>query len=129
MKIDVTFPGGLAIDAAVSGFTLHTDQPKSYGGGGTALSPFEIFLSSIATCSGYYALAFCRERDIPTEGMSLTANFERHPETKALSKVVIDLKLPDNFPEKYQKPIIRTIDQCSVKKSIMAQPSFEINVS
>lgn len=129
MKIDVTFPGGMAVNANISGFTVPTDQPKAYGGGGTAPSPFELFLSSIAACAGYFALAFCKERDIGTDGMSLTAGFERNPETKALSKVVIDLHLPENFPEKYQKAIVRTIDQCSVKKSILAQPAFEINIT
>ncbi len=129
MKIEVTFPGGLAVDATLGSYTVKTDQPAAYGGGGTAPSPFEYFISSVATCAGYFAVAFCRERGISTEGMKLTASFEKDPETKVLSRVAIDLKLPEDFPEKYHKAIIRTMDQCSVKKAILAQPSFEIGLS
>lgn len=125
--IEVDFPGGLAVDAKIGNFTIHTDQPVSYGGGGSAPSPFEVFLSSIAACAGYFAVAFCRERDISTEGMKLYTDIEKNPETKTLSKVTIRLVLPPGFPEKYKKAIIRTMDQCSVKRAIAAQPEFVVD--
>lgn len=127
--IEVNFPGGVAVSARSGSFTVNTDQPVAHGGGGSAPSPYEVFMMSIAACAGYFAVAFCRERDIPTEGMSLGTDFEKDPETKALSKVKIELRLPENFPEKYKKPIMRTMDQCSVKKAILAQPEFIITTT
>lgn len=129
MQIDVDFPGGLAVNASFGDFTVKTDQAKAVGGGGTAPSPFELFLSSIAACAGYYALAFCREREISTQGMKLSASFEKSPETKTLATADLTLTLPTGFPEKYVKPIIRTMEQCTVKRAIAAQPLFTINVS
>ena len=61
-EIKVTFPGGLRVDAEYKGFVVKTDQPVHQGGEGTASSPFDLFLISIATCAGFYAVAFCKER-------------------------------------------------------------------
>ena len=55
MHIDVTFPGGLAVDAHLLGFTVRTDQPVKHGGSGTQPAPFDLFLASIATCMGIAA--------------------------------------------------------------------------
>lgn len=128
-QVEVSFTGGVAVSAKIGGFTVVSDQPTSYGGGGTAPSPFELFMVSIANCAAYFAVVFCKERDISTEGMKLTADFDKDPETKTLSRVRIDLVLPDGFPEKYRKPILRTIEQCSVKRAIAAQPVFELSAS
>jgi uncharacterized OsmC-like protein len=126
MRVDVTFPKGVRVDAHVGGFTLTTDQPIESGGGDEGPSPYALFLSSIATCAGFFAVKFCRERDIDTDGMVLSALYDRDMETKTLKTVTIELKLPEGFPAKYQKAIIRTMDQCSVKKALMAPPEFVI---
>ncbi len=63
-EIRVTFPGGLRVDAEYKGRLIQTDQPVYQGGEGTAPAPFDLFLASIATCSGFYVLAFCQNRGI-----------------------------------------------------------------
>lgn len=128
MRVEVNFPGGVRADATINGRTVFTDQPEAAGGGGSAPSPYEVFLSSLAACAGYFAIAFCKERGINTEGMKLVADFEKNPETKVLAGGKLTLILPKDFPEKYRKPIIRTMDQCSVKKAIAANPQFEVEV-
>jgi len=128
MNIKTTFPGGLKVSASSGEFTISTDQPKNSGGDGSAPSPFILFLSSIATCAGYFALAFCKKRDISTEGMELNASFERNPESHKLEDAKLVLTLPKGFPEKYHKPILRAMDQCSVKKTVLDPPNFEITL-
>ena len=50
----------------------------------------------------------------------VTLDIKRDPETRALLKVMIDIHLPEGFPEKYQRAIIRATEQCSVKKALSA---------
>ena len=64
-RIEVGFPGGQRVDARVRGFTIATDQSPEHGGEGSAPQPYDLFLSSIATCAGIYALKFCQSRKIP----------------------------------------------------------------
>ena len=40
----------------------------------------------------------------------------------------IDLKVPEGFPPKYRKAIIKAMDQCVVKKHILEPPEFEMSV-
>jgi len=128
VEIDVSFPGNLAVDATTRGFVLSTDQPEKSGGDNSGPSPFELFTSSIATCAGYFALKFCRSRNIDTAGMSLKMTYEWDKELKRYPTMAIELSLPDEFPEKYKKAIIKAMDQCVVKKHILEPPEFEISV-
>ena len=125
MKIDVTFPGGLEIDAHVAGHTIHTDQRVKHGGGDTGPPPFDLFLASIATCMGLYALRFCQQREIDTAGLHLEMETFRNPDSPMINRIEVRLDLPAAFPEKYIRAIERSMDQCAVKKHMIDPPQFE----
>jgi len=132
MEIKITFPGGKKVNADVNGQVITTDQPVKYGGEGSAPSPFEHFLASIGTCAGIFVLSFCQERKIPTENISLVERLEygTNPEGKPfLDKIVIEIIVPPDFPEKYHNALIKVADQCAVKKAIMAPPRFEVKTA
>ncbi len=124
----VTFPDNLKVHAQVGGFTIETDQPEKSGGNNTAPSPFTLFAASIATCAGYFALKFCRTRNLATEGMALKLGYGWDKEQKKYPQMKVELTLPDGFPEKYREAIIRAMDQCVVKKHIIDPPDFSIEV-
>lgn len=126
MPMEVRFPGGVAVEAIHAGMTIRTDQPVAAGGAGSAPSPFDLFLVSLSTCAGFYALRFCQERGLPTEGLGVTMDWERSPETKLISRVRISVKLPEGFPEKYRAAILRATDQCAVKKHLVSPPEIEV---
>lgn len=128
MSMTVSFPGGVRVDAAWRGNVVPTDQPEPLGGN-TAMSPFDLFLASIATCMGFYALRFCQERALATEGLALTLNPVRDPATKRLTTIQIQMKAPTGFPEKYEKALHRAVDQCAVKKALSDPPEFDIEIA
>ncbi|MGW8312955.1 MAG: OsmC family protein [Desulfuromonadales bacterium] len=124
--MEITFPGGVQVNAQYKGFEVATDQPEKAGGQNSAPSPFDLFLFSLGTCAGFFALRFCQQRDLATEGLRLTQTIERNPDTKRLDRVAITLYLPDGFPEKYRSAIIRATDQCAVKKALLDPPEIEV---
>ncbi|HWC65816.1 MAG TPA: OsmC family protein [Thermoanaerobaculia bacterium] len=125
--IEVSYPGGLAVNAAVNGFTIRTDQPEAAGGGGTAPSPFDLFLVSIAACAGYYALRFCRERGLSTLGLRVSLGAERDDAHKKIARIRIAIDLPEGFPERYRAAMLRSVSQCSVKRHLEEPPAFEFS--
>lgn len=127
--LNVEFPGGLRVDARIRDQIIKTDQPVTAGGDGSAPSPFELFLGSIATCAGIYALGFCNSKGISTEGMSISMDLERNMTTGLIGKVNLDLKLPEGFPEKYKGAIVKSMDLCTVKKHLQTPPEFEITTT
>lgn len=125
MNISLSFPGGVAVDALLAGHIIHTDQPAPLGAG-TAVSPYDLFFVSIATCMGFYALRFCQERHIATEGLGLTLGTEKNETRKGVAKVTVALQLPKGFPDKYADAIRRAVDACAVKRQITEPPDFEL---
>jgi ribosomal protein S12 methylthiotransferase accessory factor len=128
VNIAVSFPGGVAVEASMKGHTVRTDQPAPYGAG-SAPAPFDVFLASIATCMGFYALRFCQERGIATEGLGMSLETVSDAEKKRLATIRVALTLPPGFPEKYVRAIERAVDQCAVKKHMIEPPAFELTVS
>jgi len=127
--LEVYFPGGKRIDAKIGDFIVHTDQSSENGGEETAPEPFQLFLASIATCAGIYALEFCQAREISSEGMALTMSCEWDEKQQGIKKMHIDLKVPPGFPDRYKKAVTRVMDLCSVKKHIIHPPEFVITAS
>jgi ribosomal protein S12 methylthiotransferase accessory factor len=124
--MDITFPGGVQVNARFKGFDVGTDQPAVNGGQNSAPSPLDLFLASLGTCAGFFALRFCQQRELPTAGMRLSLASARNPETKRLDRVEITLHLPEGFPEKYRSAIIRATDQCAVKKALLDPPDITV---
>lgn len=125
--MEVTFPGGVAVEATFRGHTVRTDQPAPKGAD-SAMSPFDLFFASLATCMGFYALRFCQEREISTDGLGVTLSTQRDEEKKRVAKVVVELRVPEGFPEKYRAAILRAVDLCTVKRHVLEPPEFEIAV-
>ena len=122
--MEIRFPGGMQVDALHEGFRIRTDQPVAQGGSGSAPSPFDLFLVSIGTCAGFYALRFCQERSLDVDGLALSVTPER--EGKRVACVRIAVRLPLSFPDKYREAILRAVDQCSVKRHLAEPPRIEV---
>ncbi len=126
MRMEVVFPGGAAVEARFKGHTVLTDQPPKGGGEDRGPAPFDLFLASVATCAGYYALRFCQSRELPTEGLGLTLEPLRDDSPGRVATIRMELRLPPGFPEKYRAAVIRAMDQCAVKRHVLEPPKFEI---
>ena len=129
MEMVIDFPGGARVDAHFGPYTVATDQPFQGGGQGSAPTPFAIFLASVGTCAGIYVSGFCRQRGIPTDGIRLVQRLEVNPLNGMVSKILLDIQLPSDFPEKYKTAVIRSADQCAVKKHFENPPQFEIKTT
>lgn len=127
MQLVVSFPGGKKVDVAFDGYTVPTDQPVSGGGEATAPAPYDLFLASIATCAGIYIVGFCQNRSLDPGLVKLTQRVRFDPETKLAAHIDLDLEIDATFPEKYVPALVKVVDQCKVKKSLAAPPSFSVN--
>lgn len=129
MSLKVHFPGNKKVYAESNGFIIETDQPKNGGGDGTAPAPFELFLASLATCAGIYIKYFCDARSLDTDGISIEQNVKWDSINNKIGTIIIDIKVPDDFPEKYYPALIRAADQCAVKKTMQDPPDFDVKVT
>jgi putative redox protein len=122
MEMIIDFPGGSRVDAHFGPFTVATDQPPV----ASAPSPFEVFLSSIGTCAGIYILGFCKQRNLPTEGIRIVERITHSRVNGMLENVGLEIQVPPDFPEKYRDSLIRSAELCAVKKTLENPPRFDI---
>lgn len=124
MEMIIEFPGGAKVDAAFGKFTVKTDQPVMGGGEDSAPSPFNVFLASIGTCAGIYVLGFCQQRGLPTQGIRIVEKVERNRMTGMVDEIALEIQVPADFPEKYHAALVRSAEQCAVKKHLENPPHF-----
>jgi putative redox protein len=126
MDMQIYFPGGKRVYADYGEFTIETDQPVRAGGDGSAPAPFDLFLASIGTCAGIYALGFMQQREIDPEGAKITMRMHRDPDAGLINQIDLELTLPAGFPDKYRDAIVKAMDLCTVKKHLHQPPAFAI---
>jgi putative redox protein len=129
MDMEVFFPGNKRVHARYKGFVIETDQPVQSGGDESAPAPFDLFMASIGTCAGIYVLSFLQQRGLSAEGAGIVLRQERDPDTKLVSKITLEIKLPADFPEKYRDAVIRAAEMCAVKRHLDSPPVFDTYVT
>jgi len=121
MDMIIDFPGGSRVDAHFRGHTIATDQPPV----DSAPMPFEVFLASIGTCAGIYVLGFCKQRNLPTEGIRIVQR--NHAASNGMvQKIDLEIQVPPAFPSQYYDALVRSAELCKVKKTLENPPSFEV---
>ncbi|MBE2252032.1 MAG: OsmC family protein [Myxococcus sp.] len=127
-ELVITLPGNRRVDAHFGHHVVRTDQPVDNGGDDTAPSPFQMFLASIGTCAGIFVQGFCAKRNLDFSRVRIVER-PTFDAQGALKDVALEVELPADFPEKYREPLLRVVEQCSVKKAIAAQPTFTVRTS
>jgi len=128
-EMEVVFPGGKRVDAIFNGKRIATDQELDQGGEGKEPTPYEFFLAALGTCAGIFVLKFCEARNIPTQGLKVIQRVDRDEKTKHLNLVETEVILPKDFPEKYEKAVLRAAELCAVKKAILEPPEFKLKAT
>lgn len=126
MEIHIDFDEGMKVNAHFKHFTVHTDQAKHVGGEETFPDPFSYFLSSLATCAGFFVLRFCQSRQIPTTGIQLHMQNDWNKTKGRVENIHLTIEIPATFPEKYAPALIRATHECSVKKALLNPPQIEV---
>jgi ribosomal protein S12 methylthiotransferase accessory factor len=86
-----------------------------------------VFLASIGTCAGIYALGFCRQRGLSTEGLRIRQHMRTDPQTGMIAGIRLEIDLPGGFPQKYKAALVHAVELCKVKKHLQHPPEFEIS--
>lgn len=126
--IRITYPEGRRVRAEFRDRAVETGLPDSPDAAGATPSPYPLFLAALGMCSATAVFGFCRRKNLPTDGLSLSLRAE-HAEGERLARVLIEIEPPEGFPEKYLAALGKAAGSCSVKKAIEASPAFEIRIA
>ena len=128
MKMEITFGGNKKVDANLNGIIIHTDQPVRAGGEASAPTPFDLFLASLGTCAGIFVKSFCDQRGIATDEIRLIQEMDYDQASHLVTRIIISIEVPTDFPEKYRDAVMNAANLCSVKRHLQEPPQMEVKV-
>jgi len=124
----VTHLGGDQFELAVRHHRFRVDQPVADGGEDTAATPTELFVSSLAACVAFYARRFLVRHDLPTEGLSVEADFSMAARPARVGGIAIHLRIPRGVPDDKRAALLAVASHCTVHNTLETPPTVSFDL-
>jgi putative redox protein len=128
MELTVNYLGNFQFEAETRGLKVLCDQPVEDQGDNEAMTPTELFVASLATCSAYYAVYYLKTRNLPKDGLKVKVNAEKASGPARISKFQIRVELPGISDPHHIEGVRRSVAKCLVKNTLMMAPEFEVEI-
>lgn len=125
-EIIVKHTKGREFEAVLRGHRIIVDQPKDNGGNDSGPTPGELFVSSLGSCIGVYIEGFCKRGGIPYEGMEISVKWEKAENPYRISKIDVDVRMPEEIPEERKKAVLKVAGHCLIHNTLANHPDVTI---
>ncbi|MCM8814470.1 MAG: OsmC family protein [Candidatus Omnitrophica bacterium] len=125
--ITVSFVDKCVFEAKVRDHAIKIDLPANLQGTDTGPMPPELFVLSLASCMGYYALFHCRKNKINFNGIKIEADYEKATNPDRVSKISIKILIP-GLAEEHKKGVMEAAKGCLVHQSLIQQPEISVSI-
>jgi uncharacterized OsmC-like protein len=102
------------------------DQPLADGGEDTAPTPTELLIASLASCVAFYARRYLARHRLPTDGLSVTADYTMGTRPARVADVRVDIQVPDGVPTERLDALLAVASHCTVHNTLTDQPTVTI---
>lgn len=127
MEVRVRCLGGKKFEMTSRGHVVLSDQPIDNEGADTAMTPPELFLSSLGACAAYYVEEYLRARALPNEGIEIHLAAAKGDKPVRLIKVSIDVIAP-GLTQRHRDGLLRAVDSCLLKNTLVKAPEIDVKV-
>ncbi len=127
--VRVDHKGGDLFEIAVRQHVLHVDQPTEDGGSDAAPIPTEMFVASLASCVAFYVRRFLSRHDLPTDGLSVTAQFTTAERPARVGGITLSIQLPDGVPDDRRAPLLAVASHCTVHNTLEQPPAVTVQLA
>lgn len=124
--IQVSFTDHTRMKTIIGDREIYSDLPADKGGAGEHPKPLELFLSSLASCTGLGLASLCNRKGIDLDEIELTLEYETDPKTGMIPLIRFCLALSEDIDDKTEKILKNTMAACKIKRVITAGPGFEV---
>jgi uncharacterized OsmC-like protein len=126
MKLTIAFQGGARFDITSRRHTIITDQPTEDGGADAGMSPVELFVGSLASCVGYFVGRYCARHKIPSEGLTIDAEWSMAEQPHRVGAVSLRINLPVSLEPAQRERLLKVAHGCTVHQSLAVTPTLNI---
>ena len=127
MHIRVRYLGGTKFEMTARNHHVASDQPLDNDGADSAMTPPELFLSSLGACAAYYAEEYLRARGLPNDELEIRVSAEKGDRPARLASLQIDVIAP-GLTQRHRDGVLRAVDACLIKNTLAVPPHIETRV-
>jgi uncharacterized OsmC-like protein len=127
--IRVNHKEGDLFEILVRQHLLHADQPAEAGGADAAPTPTELFVVSLASCVAYYVRRFLARHGLPTDGLSVAADFTMAEHPARVGRISLSVELPNGVPDERHAALLAVASHCTVQNTLEQPPEVTIELA
>ena len=127
MNVNVRCLGGAKFEMTARNHQVLSDQPLDNDGTDAAMTPPELFLSSLGACAAYYAEEYLRVRALPDEDLEIRVSALKRDNPARIASIQVDVIAP-GLTQRHRDGLLRAIDACLITNTLHIPPHMDVRV-
>jgi uncharacterized OsmC-like protein len=111
----------------VRGHEVIADMSHEEGGNNEGPSPSEMLVGAFGVCIGMAVARYFQTIGFAGE-VAAYLTYQLADKPKRISNIVVDLEMPEDFPEKRLSAIQRVIEACPVHGTLTHPPQIDVEI-
>ena len=128
IEVKVRHQGEVKFEVTARRHTLICDQPADNSGADEGMTPPELFLSALASCAAFYAVAYLKKKGLQREGVEVRATAEKAGPPARLDHFHIEVDVPGPLSASDQAGVTDSVHRCLIHNTLLSQPAIHIDV-
>ena len=129
MAIRIEYAGDFRFLVRTRGHECALDLPRPKGGSDVGPTPPELFVGALGACIGVYLVDYCERAGLPTEGLSMEAEYDTTERPSRISSIRLGVNLPEGIPEERCQALQKVAESCLVHNTLLCRPDVAISLS
>ncbi|MBN2421723.1 OsmC family protein [Candidatus Woesearchaeota archaeon] len=117
-KIEIKYKGDMLFETTIGNHSLEIDVPDSMGGKDRGMTPPQLMVAAIASCTAAFAAKYCNNAGINCQDMTVSLEFDKVQDPLRLTNFKMNIKLPNCNDEKRKLAIEKAAGHCPVHESM-----------
>ena len=126
-RLTANYEGGTAFRMDCRDHSVRIDQPKDNHGEDSAMTPPELFASSMAACIGHYVANYCKQAGIDPSGLKVDADWATADKPRRIGELGFSVSLPA-LPESRRKAVEKVAASCLLHATLEHPPTVTIEL-
>ena len=127
--IRVDHKEGDLFEIGIRDHLVHVDQPVDAGGSNAAPTPVELFVASLASCVAHYARRYLARHNLPSDGLSVAAEFTMADRPARVGEVHVSIDLPYGVRDERRDALLAVASHCTVHNTLEDAPEVCIELA
>ena len=127
MDVNVRYLGGKMFEMTARGHRVLADQPFDNKGTDAAMTPPEMFLSSLGACAAYYAAEYLNARNLPAAALQVRVSADKGDRPVRITYLEVEVIAP-GLDERHREGLRRAVDLCLIKNTLVKAPDIKLDI-